>query len=94
MYCIVDAQGSQDFINDEIQVVFPPSDGLAEVTITIPFINDDINEARESFFITVTVDQVLNNPTDIANIQLLRNGVAQVNIANDDSKIYRLYSDC
>ena len=85
---VVDQFGKQDFIRDEIQVVFPPSSGSeVNIPITVPFINDDINEALESFFITVTVDQLLSNPTDIASVQLIRNGVAQVNIANDDSEL-------
>lgn len=56
------------------------------MTVTIPFINDDINEAEEGFYLLITVNALLSDPTDVSNAIVLRNGVALVRIRDDDGE--------
>ncbi len=84
----VELNGLQDFIADRISVTFPQTTSTAEVVmpVTIPIINDDTNEALEGFYLLVTINTVESNPTDIANAVVLRNGVALVQIRDNDGK--------
>ena len=54
--------------------------------VTIPFIDDNTNEAEEGFYLLVTVNTLLSDPTDVSNAVVLRNGVALVSIRDDDGK--------
>ena len=56
------------------------------MSVTIPFINDDTNEAEEGFYLLVTINTLLSNPVDVANAVVLRNGVSLVRIRDDDGK--------
>lgn len=78
--------GLQDFVEDSITVTFPATTSGTEVvmTVNIPFINDDTNEADEGFYLLVTVNTLLSDPADVANAEVLRNGVALVTIRDDD----------
>lgn len=82
----VELNGLQDFVDNRITVTFPQTSSTAEVVIpvTIPFINDDTNEATEGFYLLVTINTLQSNPLDVANAIVLRNGVALVSIRDDD----------
>ena len=56
--------------------------------VTIPFINDNTNEADEGFYLLVTVNTLLSDPIDVASAVVLRNGVALVTIRDDDGMEY------
>lgn len=82
----MELNGLRDFVGDQITVTFPPATSGAEVVmpVTIPFINDDTNEAEEGFYLLITVDTLQSDPTDVSNSVVLRNGVALVSIRDDD----------
>ena len=71
-----------DFDNTIQQVIFPPSQGIAEQTITINLIDDVINEAQEGFHIAMIVTE--SGPSD--QITFVRNGVALIRITDNDRK--------
>ena len=52
--------------------------------MTIPFINDGINEDTEGLYILATVDRVLSDSTDVQEASAIRNGVALIRINDDD----------
>lgn len=87
----VDINGAQDYIEDTVTVTFPASTNPAEETINvfIPFIDDDTNEPiNEGFYVLVTINELLSSPTDVANAETIRNGIALVRIEDDDSKYF------
>ena len=91
----VDISGVQDYIEDSVTVTFPPSNNQAEeaMNVFVPFINDDTNEPiNEGFYVRVTINEVLSDPTDVANAQTIRNGIALVRIEDDDSELIQEYS--
>ena len=85
---IVDPSGTQDFLNDRFTVVFPPSTSVGEVEmlVTITFIDDDTNEAQEGFYLLASIDSTQSNPTDVQQAMAIRNGIALINIDDDDRK--------
>ena len=88
----VELNGRLDFIDDSVTVVFPPSNFPGEETINvfIPFIDDDTNEPLfEGFYVNVSIDALRSDPVDIANAELIRNGVALIRIEDDDSEYAR-----
>ena len=71
-----------DFNNTVQRITFQPN--VPSVDVTINFFDDAINEADEGFLIVVRVDPAASNLQDVSNVTLDRNGVALVNIHNDD----------
>lgn len=92
---IVDVSGKQDFLDDRLQVVFPPSTSTGEdvMLMNISFINDSTNEAQEGFFILASIDTIQSDPMDVQNAMAIRNGVALIRIDDDDRKLITVY-DC
>lgn len=91
----VDINGAQDYIEDMVTVTFPASNNPSEesINVFIPFIDDDTNEPiNEGFYVRVTINELLSNPTDVANAETIRGGIALVRIEDDDSKTYSVYS--
>ena len=86
----VELNGLQDFIEDRITVTFPQTTSTAEVVmpVTIPLINDDTNEAEEGFYLLITINTLESNPIDVASAVVLRNGVALVQITDDDGNLH------
>ena len=85
----VDINGVQDYIEDTVTVTFPTSNNPAEeaINVFIPYIDDDTNEPiNEGFYVRVTINEVLSNPTDVANAQTIRDGIALIRIEDDDSE--------
>lgn len=64
-----------------IQVKFTPSIGRQDREISIPIINDNINEAEEGFFVMIMTASTSVGPED-----LIRGGVTLVRIRDDDRK--------
>lgn len=53
----------------------------------IGFVNDDVNEPLfEGFYVHISIDTDRSDPSDIANVEIIRNGVALIRIEDDDSK--------
>ena len=71
-----------DFDNTVQQVIFAPSQGNSEQSVSINFVDDVINEAQEGFYIMIEVME--SGPTDVIN--LVRNGIALVRITDNDGK--------
>lgn len=72
-----------DFDNTIQQVIFPPSQGIAEQTITINLVDDVINEDQEGFYIRMIVTE--SGPSD--QITFVRNGIALIRITDNDRKL-------
>ena len=73
-----------DFNNTVQRVTFAASTSSEIMDVTIDFFDDAINEADEGFLIVVRVDPAASNLQDVSIVTLDRNGVALVNIHNDD----------
>ncbi len=65
----------------EIPVSFFPSAGSQSANISIPYIDDDINEAEEGFLVIIEID---DTQTDPATVGFVNEGVALMLITNDD----------
>ncbi len=76
--------GRRDFVRSgPIDVTFTPSDGVQDQEISIPLIQDEINEAREGFFAVLEPVDLLDSSREVT---LIREGVTLVNIRDDDCK--------
>ena len=79
----LDSSGRRDFINrGTIYVYFNASNTRQSQEVEIPIVNDEYNEASESFL--VLIDQSIIIPEEI--LVFLRDGIALVTIADDDRK--------
>ena len=67
-------------------VVFPPSKSIAEQTIFLEFLDDDINEKVEGYFAVLNLNEAESDASDIADFKFIRNGVTLILIQNDDGK--------
>ena len=74
-----------DFNNSIQTVTFAPSTSAETVDVVINFIDDAINEADEGFLVVVRAT------SNQQNVQLDREGVASVNILNDDRECIEYY---
>ena len=79
-----DPNERSDFIiSDPILVTFPPSIENQAQEVSIPLVQEDINEATEGFFVMV-ISENISDPT--LAVDLVRGGVTLVRISNDDCK--------
>ena len=74
--------GTLDVKKDDIIVEFltTTNGGDVNMSVIIPFVNDDTIEAEEGFYLVMTV-------YSRADFNVHRNGVALVRIEDDDSKV-------
>ena len=70
-----------DFVNEPVEVTFPPSNGVAQMIATINFMDDIVNESQEGFLLVL--DIVSSDPLD--DITLTRS-VSLVRITDNDRK--------
>ena len=79
----IDPRGRRDFVNNGvIEVTFPPSRERISQEIIIPIVDDEYNEAPESFL--VLIDPSFRIPEEVPDI--LRNGIALITITDNDRK--------
>ena len=88
--CADDESGRQDFVRAEKTVTFPPSEFLMEQTISIPFNDDDINEASEGYFIVMTISE--SNVED--DVEFLSGQNVTIIRINDDDGKHALSDSC
>lgn len=80
-----DPSGRRDFVRSEsIQVTFTPSSEPQSQRLSIPLVNDDINEAEEGFFVTIMSDDIF---IPEKTVELVRGGVTLAKIDDDDRKL-------
>ena len=72
--------------SDPILVTFTPSPGIQDFLVTIPLMNDDINEASEGFFVVIVQENITTTSSSEIPITLVRDGVTLVTIEDDDRK--------
>ena len=82
---IDEENGQQDFDNTTRTVVIPAGGDTIDNTVTIPIIDDRINEATEGFLLIIRANRVNNNPSDLANLKYMDEGVTLLRITDDDS---------
>ena len=75
-----------EFSSDTITVTFPPSTTNDQQTVSIPITNDDILEPEEEGFYVVVTVSMDSDDTDESRSSPIRNGVALINIVDDDGK--------
>lgn len=80
-----EVNGRQDFDNTVQTLIVPPGSESIDQTISIPIFEDRINEAVEGLMLIVRVNKTLSNPSDLANLKLINEGVCLLRIADDDS---------
>ena len=78
--------GRRDFDNTQRTLIIPAGSDTIDQTVVIPIIEDRINEANEGFLLIVRANQVLSNPSDVANLIFIDEGVTLLRIVDDDSK--------
>ena len=75
--------GLQDFDSTKQIITFPPSPVRDSRDIFIELVNDEIDEPEEGFLVVFSVN---GDPTDLANLRVLRNVTLAV-IVDDDRKL-------
>lgn len=78
-------QGKQDFVNAIQSITFQPSTSSEDREVFIDFVDDEINEAIEGFFVIVSVNQSAIDPEANEDIVIARS-VALLYINDDDRK--------
>ena len=78
--------GRQDFDNTVRTLVVPAGRESIDQTISIPIVRDRINEAVEGFMLIVRANEALSNPSDLAKLNLINDGVCLLRITDDDSR--------
>jgi hypothetical protein len=84
-----EVNGRQDFDNTVRTLVVPAGRESIDQTISIPIVRDRINEAVEGFMLIVRANEALSNPSDLAKLNLINDGVCLLRITDDDTIIFR-----
>lgn len=69
--------------SEPILVTFTPSTGSQDQEVSLPLVNDQINEDYEGFFVIVLSENI-SDPS--IPVELVRDGVTLVRIEDDDRK--------
>ena len=77
--------GRQDYDNTVQTLTVPAGSESIDQTISIPIVKDRINEAIEGLMLIVRANETLSNPSDLANLILINEGVCLLRITDDDS---------
>lgn len=79
----LDPSGRRDYINNgPIHLLFNVSNERQSQDVMIEIVDDEINEAAESFL--VIIDQGITIPEEVPTF--IREGISVVTITNDDRK--------
>ena len=65
----------------------PAGNDVIDQIVTIPIIDDRINEANEGFLLIVRANEARNNPSDLINVRYIDEGVTLLRITDDDSEL-------
>ena len=76
-------QDLEDFINTVINITFNPDEGNNNILVTVPIINDDINEAVEQVFV---IQLALVSSVNPHMVRFLSRAASLCRIIDDDRK--------
>ena len=65
----------------------PAGNDVIDQIVTIPIIDDRINEANEGFLLIVRANEARNNPSDLVNVRYIDEGVTLLRITDNDSEL-------